>query len=83
MCSYSGMATLVPIASQLREARLAADMELEELRRAAGLDCSADSLSRKLAGKQILTTDEAERLARALGRQIVYPPPRRARRRAA
>jgi hypothetical protein len=73
------------IASQLREARLRKGVQLEELRRTARLDCSADSLCRKLAGKQILTTDEAESLAQALGHEIVWTPEpaRRARRRAA
>ncbi|HZJ63923.1 MAG TPA: hypothetical protein VFD36_10440 [Kofleriaceae bacterium] len=73
-----------PIASQLSEARQQKGMMLEELREAAGLECTADSLCRKLAGKQILTTDEAERLAQALDREIVWTPARRrARRRAA
>ncbi len=49
---------------------------LEELRVAANLECSADSLSRKLAGKQILTTEEAERIADAMGIKIVWPPRR-------
>jgi len=73
-----------PIAAQLSKAREAKGVMLEDLRRSAGLGCSADSLSRKLAGKQILTTDEAERVAQALDTPIVWTPERRrARRRAA
>lgn len=77
------MATTPTIASQLRDARLEEGLQLEELRDAAGLACTADSLCRKLAGKQILTTSEAEALAQALGREIVWTPARRTRRRAA
>lgn len=71
------------IASQLRDAKLEGGWQLEELRDAAGLGCTADSLCRKLAGKQILTTSEAEALARAMGCELAWTPPRRARRRAA
>jgi len=49
---------------------------LEKLRRDAGLECSADSLSRKLAGKQPLTTVEAECIARALDTTIAWPTDR-------
>jgi hypothetical protein len=74
-----------PIAFQLRDARVEKGVQLEDLRRLARLRCSADSLCRKLAGKQILTTSEAESIAQALEREIIWTPnpPRRARRRAA
>jgi hypothetical protein len=76
---------MITIASQLRDARLRKGVQLEELRRLAKLDCSADSLCRKLSGKQPLTTEEAESLARALEHEIVWTPEpaRRTRRRAA
>jgi transcriptional regulator with XRE-family HTH domain len=70
------------LAEQLRSARLERGIELEELRQKARLTCTADSLSRKLAGKQILTTVEAESLAKALDVTLVWAPGR-ARRRAA
>ncbi len=73
-----------PIASQLSEARQRKGMLLEELRREARLKCSADSLCRKLAGKQPMTTREAQDLARALDHRIVWAPDApRGRRRAA
>lgn len=74
-----------PIASQLAQARLQKRVQLEELRRTARLACSADSLCRKLAGKQVLTTAEAESLAQALDHEIIFKPDptRRPRRRAA
>jgi len=68
------MADPISIAAQLSDARQQKDMKLEELRQAARLTCSADSLCRKLSGKQKLTTREAEELARALDYQIVWPP---------
>lgn len=64
-----------PIWAQLRQARLDRGMQLEQLVRDAGLACSADSLSRKLNGKQPLTTDEAEHVARALDYAIVLSGP--------
>lgn len=70
------MATPIPIASQLSGARQQKGMQLEELRQRARLKCSADSLCRKLAGKQPLTTREAEDLAQALDYQIVWVPGR-------
>lgn len=68
----------VAIASQLRSAWLQNGMRLEELCRLACLSISADSLSRKLAGKQILTTHEAEAIAQALDHEIIWTPARRA-----
>jgi hypothetical protein len=55
-----------PLHEQLRTAWESSDLSLEQLRDRAGVECSADSLSRKLRGKQPLTTREAELLARAL-----------------
>lgn len=73
------------IAEQLRVARLARGILLEDLCARAELACSADSLSRKLAGKQPLTTVEAELIAKALDVTVVWAPgpARRARRQAA
>lgn len=71
------------LASQLREAWRQSDVTLASLRERAELTCSADSLSRKLAEKQIMTTTEAERLAVVLDVRLVWAPDRRARRRAA
>lgn len=72
-----------PIAEQLRVARLARNILLEELCAKADLGCSADSLSRKLAGKQPMTTVEAERLAKALDYTLVWAPSARRARKAA
>lgn len=71
------------LASQLHQAWLRSGAALAELCRLAGLACSPGSLSRKLAGKQILTTSEAEALARALDVELIWTPARRARRRVA
>ena len=46
-------------------------MTLLELKRLADLPCSADSLSRKLRGKQSLRSNEIEALARALRIQVI------------
>jgi transcriptional regulator with XRE-family HTH domain len=56
---------------QLRTAWEASGLSLEQLRDRAGVECSADSLSRKLRGKQPLTTREAELLALALTVNLV------------
>lgn len=69
------------LASQLRNAWQAQDVTLAQLREQAALECSVDSLSRKLAEKQILTTAEAESLAQALDVTLVWRP--RSKRRAA
>jgi transcriptional regulator with XRE-family HTH domain len=71
------------LASQLHQARLRSGLTLADLCRRAALTCTADSLCRKLAGKQILTTSEAEALAQALDLELTWTPARRARRRAA
>lgn len=63
-----------PIATQLREAWIASGLTLPTLRERAGIKCSTDSLSRKLAGKQVLTTAEAETLADALTLTLVWTP---------
>lgn len=65
------------LASQLRQAWLDSEWTLARLCERARLGCSADSLCRKLAGKQPLSTDEAEALSRALGRRLVFPVGRR------
>lgn len=60
-----------PLATQLSEVRRAKGIELEDLRQRAGLKCSADSLSRKLRGKQPMAMTEAERIAQALDHEFV------------
>lgn len=62
------------IAQQLRDAWKASGLTLEELRDGADLDVSPDSLSRKLAGKQVLSTEEAESIAGFLKYNIVWAP---------
>jgi len=71
--------TTTPIASQLREAWIASGLTLQALVARAGLECGADSLSRKLAGKQVLATTEAELLADALTLTLVWAPGARRR----
>lgn len=68
-----------PIHEQLRAAWIASGLTLETLRERAGLEYGAHNLSRKLAGKQVLTTDEAERLADALTLTLLWAPGRRRR----
>jgi hypothetical protein len=68
------------LASQLRQAWQGKGITLDELCELAALECSADSLSRKLAEKQILTTREAERLADALDAKLHWPAATRKRR---
>jgi hypothetical protein len=55
---------------RLREELAAADVEQDRI----ALDCDITSLSRKLHGKQILTTSEAEALARTLNVTIAWVP---------
>ena len=57
---------------QLHRAWERSEMSLETLRSRAALECSADSLSRKLRGKQVLSTSEAEALAVALDKKVSY-----------
>jgi hypothetical protein len=45
-------------------------MSLEALREKAKLECSADSLSRKLNGKQALYAEEIEALAGVFEREV-------------
>lgn len=63
-----------PIAKQLLDAWEGSDLTLEELLVKAKLDCDFTSLSRKLHGKQILTTDEAEAIAQVLKASIEWEP---------
>lgn len=63
-----------PIAQQLRDAWKHSEYTLEQLREGAGLDISTDSLSRKLAGKQVLATEEAEAIAQFLQCNLVWAP---------
>jgi hypothetical protein len=68
-----------PIAEQLRGAWIASGLTLSALRERARIQCTADSLSRKLAGKQALWTTEAEALADALTFTLVWAPGARRR----
>lgn len=70
-----------PIHEQLRGAWISSGLTLPALIERARIGCQAYSLSRKLAGKQVLTTAEAEALADALTLTLVWAPG--ARRRAA
>lgn len=67
------------MAAQLREAWTASGLSLPEILQRAGLDYGADNLSRKLAGKQVLSTSDAEAIADALGVALVRMPARRRR----
>ncbi len=58
--------------AQLFEAWDRSSLTLGELRAKAGLDCDDTSLGRKLRGKQILTTKEAEALATALHVRLAF-----------
>ena len=49
-------------------------LTFDELIRLANLSCSADSVSRKLRGKQVLFSFEIEALARALRVQVTAGP---------
>ena len=63
-----------PIASQLRRAWQARGLTLAALCEGASLACGPDSLCRKLAGKQPLTTTEAEQLADYLRVRLSWAP---------
>lgn len=64
------MAQLASLADQLRAAWEASELTLDQLLARAGLDMTRVSLSRKLRGEQILTTEECEALALALGVEV-------------
>lgn len=64
------MARHVPIHQQLLDAYETRDLTWDELIRLANLKCSADSVSRKLRGKQKLFSYEIEALAKALRVEI-------------
>jgi hypothetical protein len=55
-----------PLARQLYDKWQKTNLTLDELGRLAGLDVSRGGLSRKLRGKQPMTTEEYEALNRAL-----------------
>lgn len=69
----------LPLTAQLREAWLASGITLPELVERAELPYGADNLSRKLAGKQVLATKDAEAIADALGVALMRAPNRRRR----
>jgi hypothetical protein len=60
-----------PIHRQLLEAVEAQGLTWDQVIRLAALKCSADSISRKLRGKQSLRAKEIESLAKALRIQVV------------
>lgn len=69
------------IQQQLLDAFTASDVpSYAELGRRAKLDLTGDSISRKLRGKQVMSTREAETFARTLGATIHFSatPSRRA-----
>jgi len=59
---------------QIRDAWKSSGIELVELIQRSGLDTSASSLSRKLRGEQVMTTEECQALAAALGVTLVWVP---------
>jgi transcriptional regulator with XRE-family HTH domain len=59
-----------PLHDQLREAWLRSDFTQREL--AEKLGCAQTSVSKKLAGLQVLSTAEAQQLADILGVTIVW-----------
>lgn len=69
---------MADLREQLREAWQSSGKSLPELVQAAGLDCTADSLSRKLSGNQSLRLDEACALVKALGKQLTITRRKRA-----
>lgn len=64
------MAMATSLQAQLLTAWEASPLTLEQLRDSLGIAIDLSSLSRKLRGKQKMTTEEAEAFARALGVQI-------------
>ena len=64
------------IQRQLQEAFDASGLTLDQLLRLANLTCTADSMSRKIRGKQALRSGEVEALARALRVEVVTGPKR-------
>lgn len=73
------MPASTPLAAQLREAWIGSGLTLPQLVERAGLPYGADNLSRKLAGKQVLDTRDAEAIADALGVTLTRAPQRRKR----
>lgn len=59
---------------QVRDAWKLSKLELGELIVLAGLDMTPSSLSRKLSGQQVMSTDECEKLAAAMGVNLVWSP---------
>ncbi len=59
---------------QLRDAWKLSGLQLADLIVMAKLDCTPSSLSRKLAGEQVLTTQECEAIAQALAVNLVWVP---------
>jgi transcriptional regulator with XRE-family HTH domain len=66
------MPTTPDLVDQIKYARLQKGIGLRQLCDDAKLRCGEDSLSRKLQGKQPLTTAEAQALADALGIELVW-----------
>lgn len=62
------------LAEQLRSAAHDKGLPIAKLLEESKLKCTRSSLSRKLAGKQILATKDAERLADVLDVTLVWAP---------
>ena len=66
---------MVPsLLDQIRTAREKAGWSVQKLLDESGLEVDRSVLQRKLAGQTPVTTDEAEKLARALGITIAWAP---------
>lgn len=63
--------TLAPLHEQLRQAWERSGWSLAELAEKSGVACGENSLSRKLRGKQPLSTIECEQLATTLGVVVI------------
>jgi hypothetical protein len=61
-----------PIHRQLLVVHDASELTFGQLKRLAALKCSEESLSRKLRGRQVLFTSEAEAIARALRCEVRF-----------
>jgi len=63
-----------PLWQQLADARKLSGKTLDQLREGAAIDVTLCSLSRKLTGKQQLSTAEAEAIAQFLNCNLVWAP---------
>lgn len=61
---------MADLREQLRQEWIRSGLSLPELIKKSGIDCSVESMSRKLSGQQTLRLDEAVSLVRALGFEL-------------